>query len=325
VNGSLELHTVAHELGHNLGLYHSNAWNCGSASIGSSCSGIEYGDTTDIMGYHFPGHYNAYQKERLGWLNSAKSPSIRTVQTSGVYFLEPYETNTLNDKALKILKSSSSTGGKTYYYVEYRQGIGFDQVLSQSSSVGNLTGGVIVHTGNDSNANSSYLLNMNPQQSSWNKAALNLNQTFQDSTAGVSLKLTSLSNAGAIMEVLINGTPIPTPTPTASPTGSPNPTATEGEISVMSPTAVYQEGQTVQIPIVFSGGDNSVSGLVYQYRITNPNGVSELGSGSFDSQGKDVLSFQVNSCAQKGTFSVEIVSQINGAEKKATGTFQLGT
>jgi hypothetical protein len=186
-------------MGHNLGLYHSNAWECGTTTLGSSCSSIEYGDTVDTMGNPSSGHFNAFQKERLGWLNYGSSPPITTVQTSGVYALDPYETANTNPKALKILKSTdATTGKKTWYYVEFRRPVGFDSFVSSNSNVLN---GVVIHTGSESSTNSSYLLDMTPATSSWSDPALAVGQSFSDSASGVTITPTAVSSTGATVSV----------------------------------------------------------------------------------------------------------------------------
>jgi M6 family metalloprotease-like protein len=136
INGSsLNVDVVDHELGHALGLYHSHLFDCGTSStIGSSCSVNEYGDILDTMGApQTPSpHYNAFQKERLGWLNYGASPSITTVQASGTYTLNTYELGGPGPNALKILKSTDpTTGAKTWYYVEARKAIGLDAFIAQ--------------------------------------------------------------------------------------------------------------------------------------------------------------------------------------------------
>jgi hypothetical protein len=199
LNGSFNFKDLAHELGHSFGLDHSTALDCGATSIGSSCTMIEYGDKLDDMGggsYHF----NAYQKERLGWLNSGTTTSpIMTVESSGTYFIEPLETLSAGGaKALKILKSVDPvTGDKTWYYVEFRQPVGFDSSLASNSNVVN---GVLVHQAtqfSDSfNLFFSYLLDMTPETSSWLDPALAVGRTFQDSTAGFSIAPIACSSAG---------------------------------------------------------------------------------------------------------------------------------
>jgi hypothetical protein len=196
INGSFTLMTVGHELGHALGLFHAHALDCGATTLGSSCTSLDYGDTANIMGNN-PAHLNAVQKEQLGWLNAAGLPPITTVQSNGTYTLDPYETNTGNPKALKILKSTDpTTGAKAWYYIEFRQPVGFDSVLSSVGNLNgtsNLLGGVLIHTATDGDINSNELLDMTPNSNVtvdvwdfWDAAQVP-GQTFTDQTAGVTI------------------------------------------------------------------------------------------------------------------------------------------
>jgi hypothetical protein len=189
VNGSFQLRVVGHEMGHNLGLYHSHSMSCAAGA----CSTSEYGDPYDIMGsssYHF----NAFQKERLGWLNYNVSPPITTVQSDGMYWLSPYETNNSDPKALKILKSIDSSGRGTYYYVEYRAGLGFD---SGSAAV-------ILHIGTESSSNSSYSWDLD-QVTTTSDWVLNVGQSYSDPTAGIAIALLSQDSTGANVSVTFGG------------------------------------------------------------------------------------------------------------------------
>jgi hypothetical protein len=207
INGAFDLDTVAHELGHNFGLYHANALSCGSSSIGSDCRSIEYADSTDVMGNNVPGHLNAFHKEQLGWLNSASMPPIPTLSASGTFDLEPFEADNFQPKALKVLKSIDSSGAKTYYYIEYRQPIGYDAIFSSLWTSNNLTSGIVIHTGTDQKANSSFLLNMNPLQSSWYNAALQPGDSFKDSETGLKVTLLTADTAKARMRITIGQIP----------------------------------------------------------------------------------------------------------------------
>ena len=101
INEWFELGIVGHELGHNFGLYHSRSMDCGSASIGTGCTTDEYGDVFDLMGAANSAHFNSYQKERLGWMNAGTNPPITTVSASGTYWVDSFESATLNPKGLK--------------------------------------------------------------------------------------------------------------------------------------------------------------------------------------------------------------------------------
>jgi hypothetical protein len=199
VNGSLQLGVLGHEMGHNLGLYHSHSLDCGAVVVGGSCTTSDYGDSVDIMGGSYTAHFNAFQKERLGWLNYGSSPALTTVTTTGTYVISPYETVTSDPKALKLVQSvNASTGRTTWYYVEYRQGIGFDGFVSNNT---NLKGGVVLHLGTEATGNSSYLLDLTPATSSWSDPALAVGQTYYDADAGVTISPVWADSSGVGVSV----------------------------------------------------------------------------------------------------------------------------
>ena len=51
----------------------------GLAVTGTGCVTQDYGDVADVMGNTTASHFNAFQKERLGWLGAAGQPGITTV------------------------------------------------------------------------------------------------------------------------------------------------------------------------------------------------------------------------------------------------------
>ncbi len=217
INGLQEPLVFVHELGHNLGLMHAHSQECAGASVGSSCSLSEYGDVLDAMGMFNLGHFGAFQKERLGWLNYATSPAIVTVTSGGTFSLESFETASGGGfKALKILKSVDAvTGQKSWYYVEYRQAIALSDrcVRTIDGTIGcpyggldpaNILSGVVIHTGADGDSNSSILLDMTPASSlnyDWSDPALITGKTFIDGDRGISISTLSAGGSTASVSV----------------------------------------------------------------------------------------------------------------------------
>ena len=173
--------------------------DCGATAIGSNCTTSDYGDTLDIMGNPSSAHFNAFQKDRLGWLDYNVSPPITSVQTSGTYTIAPYEPLGSTAKALSVVKSTDhQTGNRTWYYIEYRQAIGFDSFLSSNNNVAK---GVVIHTGSEASSNSSYLLDMTPETSSWSDPALVVGKSFYDPDAGVAIAPVAVSSMGTTVSV----------------------------------------------------------------------------------------------------------------------------
>lgn len=204
INGVLSMRVIAHELGHNMGLYHAHGLNCDVSPLGDNCLKLDAGDRADIMGGR-AGHFNGFHKEYLGYLNSGASPPITTVQNSGTYTIDPFESNTLNPKALKILKSvDPTTGLKTWYYLEYRQLLGFDNVLN---GVGNLVNGIMFRTGGEDTTTGSYQLDMTPNSvptadyGDLDDGALPIGQSYSDPFAGVTITTSWLNSSNAGVNV----------------------------------------------------------------------------------------------------------------------------
>lgn len=197
VNGSLTLRTVGHELGHNFGLHHAKDLDCGSDIIGDRCASAEYGDALDIMGMSgITGHFNAFSKELLGWI-STDSGKVVSVEVDGSYLLEPVETPHIGGaKGLKIRRGTDEVTGKPlWYYLEYRQAIGFDSFVEGKSGI---TDGVIFHLATENDPQSNLMLDMIPNSGlrDLDESALLVGQAYTDVQAGITIT-TEWANANA--------------------------------------------------------------------------------------------------------------------------------
>jgi len=300
INGTVDPHVLDHELGHAFGLWHSHLLDCGtSATVCSGGNLVEYGDLIDTMGTvdSFAPHYNTFQKERLGWLNYGASPPILTVQGSGTYTIQPYELEGSGPNALKILQSTNSTtGAKTWYYLEARQAIGFDAFLTNgtcSACYGeNETTGVLFHLGTDGDSNSSDLIDMTPSTTTyynWWDPSLAIGQSFTDSVAGATFTVTSVGSTGATVQITINGS-----------------STTSGSLttSVTTNQSSYLPGQTVGVTVSVFSGSSPAAGVNVSATVMNPNGKSTTLNGTTGSTGTVLLTYKLSKSAPAGTYAI---------------------
>ena len=238
INGTYSLKVVAHELGHNFGNYHSRSVPCDS----TGCKISDYGDLYDVMGNPSSGHMTAFQKERLGWLNYGTSPLVLSVTAPGPYVLDPYEFAAgSNPKALRILKSVDANGWRTWYYVEVRTKAGFDSSIAT---------GVLVHTGSESAANSSDLIDLQAATTTFD-GLLDAGQSFTDAALGLTITAMQVSSSGATVDVSYG----PLPCVTQSPTVTLSPGTTQwrlpGAAATYTMTVVNRDSSTCA-PVTFN-------------------------------------------------------------------------
>jgi hypothetical protein len=310
INGDgMATHTVAHELGHAFGLWHSHLLDCGaSATIGSNCSIWDYGDILDVMGASQPDspHFGAVQKERLGWLNYGTSPSITTVSAPGTYVINAYELGVLGSKALKILKSTDPiTGAKTWYYLESRQAVGFDAFLTNGSCEScytqNETNGVLIHTGTDGNVSSSDLLDMTPATPTyyfWFDPSLAVGQSFKDPAAGVTLTTTSVNSVQAAVTVQFTGS-----------------------VTVATNQQSYLPGQTVSTMAIATYAGSPIAGASVSFTITKANGNVVTGSANTGTNGTAVYNLKLSKTDPAGTYLAAATTTIKGNPHNASTNF----
>ncbi len=148
--------TVTHELGHNLGLNHSNTVNYGNIPLGaldSVGSNVEYGDPFSVMGSVWTvdgtqkifGQYDAQHKsEDLGWL-SLTAGEYEEVTSSGSFTVLPFESS----RGLRALRVLRDPGIGEWLWLEYRQNLGTVNstfaLLTDLSEPTSIFDGALVH------------------------------------------------------------------------------------------------------------------------------------------------------------------------------------
>lgn len=199
--------TVNHELGHNLGLYHSNKKDCGSVTTGGSCTVSEYGDYLSAMsGTSTAKHFNGFHKEQLGWLDS----KLAILTDSGSVTLSALETSeTSAPKVLKIAKGVDGSGNNEWYYIEYRQAQGFDSSLATEAP--SYLDGVRLREGTDNQPNSSNLLDPTPNSTSydWDDISLAPGQSYSQDDITISVLASDASQVVLDVQFGEGTTPLP--------------------------------------------------------------------------------------------------------------------
>ncbi|HTP47182.1 MAG TPA: Ig-like domain repeat protein [Casimicrobiaceae bacterium] len=193
--GSFATQIVAHEMGHNFGLLHAGSLGCGSAVIGGSCSAAEYGDPWDTMGNQRAMHFNAMQKQVIGFISAA---TVKTHSSgSASYTLTPIEQGSGATYAIKIPTSNT----QRTYWVEFRQPIGFDAALSSYPN-----NGAQVRVSSpfewSSGSDDTEIVDMTPGSGNgFLDSALVAGQTYSDGTYGISITVNSASASALSVSV----------------------------------------------------------------------------------------------------------------------------
>lgn len=199
INGDLLQATLVHEVAHNLGLGHADAFNQQCVASGqlfrapNGCTLLDYGDPWDAMAAGSGYAFSTWHQAQLGWLDG--SEQLR-VSASGTYTLAAAEGP--RDSGVKLLTIERGDG---YAYVlEKRAAEGLDQSLP-----GNVTNAVIIRLVADNPARMDQaLIDTNPSTDTFDDAPLQLGQSFTDSLHGITIRLDALTaDEGAIVTITL--------------------------------------------------------------------------------------------------------------------------
>ncbi len=200
LNGIIGVYDGAamHEFGHNFGLLHAAAWECGDSPIVGLCEALYPNhDNLDTLGTDgLKGHFSAVHKETAGWFEAGE---IIQTNAPGVYELTPMSIAG-GVKALKI-----PIAGGLHYYVEYRQPRNHDrsvlEYLQALSGAGpGLAQGAVIHLDrlymSSSLTADTQLLDLSPGQNADSQidaadSVLGIGQVFEDPDNGVYVQVLS--------------------------------------------------------------------------------------------------------------------------------------
>ena len=208
---------LAHELGHNLGLYHSNSLRCSGTQdmpvvnlAFPGCQTNAYDDLFDVMGYSGTnfgeGNLNAVHLDGMDLLPNAvqKIPANSGVTTARI---TPLSTTT-NNRTLKITDPSG-----TSYFVEYRTNSGRDAAAGLTYFKPSWGVRVLRDDPQAPASAGSYELDATPTSlSSDYDRRIPVGGTFTTASRQVTIQVTSQDASGANVSIY-DGVPLPQPLP----------------------------------------------------------------------------------------------------------------
>lgn len=189
LNGNFSLRVTAHELGHNYGSQHANAWQTSALNpLDPGGTSIEYGNPFDVMGQGggVANHINAWNKSRFNWLLPMAAPTVTTSGTYRIQALEPVVSSGL--QAVRVARSTSRA-----YWLEYRPAL----------NTAHTRDGLSLNW--DGPASKSQLLDLTPGDGNRSNSTLIIGRTLSDAYAG--LHFTPIAKAGTTpdaIDVVIN-------------------------------------------------------------------------------------------------------------------------
>lgn len=194
---SITVGVIAHELGHNFGVWHANFWNTNGRSVIGAGTNLEYGNLFDTMGSAAAGdlQFNANHRSQLNWLPS--QGFVHRVVTSGTYRIYAFDQPRLdpaNRYALRVAKDAARD-----YWAEFRQ-------LPLSSNRWTKDGILLNWSPWATSNGGAQLLDVTPgSPDDRTDAPLVIGRTFSDFEAGV--HVTPIGKGGTVpesMDVVVN-------------------------------------------------------------------------------------------------------------------------
>lgn len=265
---SASISVITHEIGHNLGSRHAGALNCTEngvrvpISADANCVLSEYGDPYSVMGSasgmkHFNNFHKGTTLNALNWLNSSNTLTLdRSKTQEGTYSIEPIEKASTGIQSLRIPRTISSTGTVSdYYYLEFRQPIGFDKGISTAVS-----NGVSIRVAPNYNlSDKSKLIDTTPETTSFADAPLLVGKTFTDQSKSISVTTLSVSTTSVEVKVGFGDLPCTRANPT---------------LTISPTTASIYAGQAAQVTYSLKNNDSyGCSASSYSINMVLPTGI----------------------------------------------------
>ncbi|HEV7806203.1 MAG TPA: hypothetical protein VGO80_10310 [Solirubrobacteraceae bacterium] len=215
--GDPDSRIVAHELGHNLGAHHANAYRCTNGggpavTLSASCTSQDYEDPFDVMG-SFMRLMSSWHRAQIGELPAGQTLGVRESQT--VTLSSSDDIASAGTRLLLIPRKDPRVPVSSWLAVERRSSLGPFDLWAVNDAVQR---GVTVRlVGPLTLAAESQLLDASPATASFSDAALQVGQTMTDAAHGISIRL--VSTAGTTATVALTMPTLTDDVPPSAPPG----------------------------------------------------------------------------------------------------------
>ena len=247
---------ITHEMGHTLGLGHTNLIRCANNSPDGSwtnCNAIEYGGAVDVMSnVDVKGDLSTYHQWRMGIIKNSEIVQVWKSQT-----VELNYTNAISGTKAIFIRDKNST-----YWIEYRKAAdGYSPGLAiyrtdppPKSSIITPNVGDVSDAPTSAVTSDVWLMNLDSfKYSSAGTASgsptLMLSRTFLNSTGEISITASAINSDKVLVSVVRKADTIAPPVPTLT---NPN-TWNSPESELINPG--YEDGETVIERFEFATND----------------------------------------------------------------------
>ncbi len=241
---------MAHELGHNFGLDHSNALSCPTSDtvlpVPSTCTWREYGDPLDVMGNSgAEAAINAHVYDQLGF--SPALTRVSTVGTTQVRIAPRSATGTVSTATATVTTAPGAVvtdPDGVSYWLEYRAAVGRDTRLG--GSFGTSAYGVRILRRDHRLGRGSMVLDATPPRLGTDgDRSLVVDRPWLSANRKLRLVVTGQDAAGATLSVTTSATDLKADAPPTSTVPEDDPTTGQVVAATTIPSAAYKASYSV--------------------------------------------------------------------------------